>query len=69
MYTDSFQTSMIRFFGGRPRFLLNILSREKVVNGELGIACVEFVDVKMSLLLPLKAVGLSTTLDDAGGGD
>ena len=37
---------MIRFFGGRPRFLLNMLSSEKVVSGE-------FVVVKKSLLLLL----------------
>ena len=37
---------MIRFFGGRPRFLLNMLSSEKVVSGEFDV-------VKKSLLLLL----------------
>lgn len=47
---DSFQTSMTRFFGGRPRFRRNMLSNEKLVDVELPV-------VKVISLLPLEPDG------------
>lgn len=44
--TDSFQTSITRFLGGRPRFRRNMLSKEKLV--EDGMLVVKVI----SLLLP-----------------
>ena len=57
---------MIRFFGGRPRFLLNMLSSENVVSGELAVVKISRL-LLLALLKPDEfGVALRTVFEEGG---